>query len=128
LEYEKAGATMKEMQELIEAAEEAYRSMAGNNSPFDPEVWSKSVLRLEWAIAAARASEGGWIDCKFGFPADYADVLCWDGTQIHRSRYRSDSVGYRWDCDTYGLQESEVTYWRLLPSPPLSVEKPKEGK
>lgn len=42
-------------EELLRAAKEAYLAMAGNNNPFDAELWSKAVLGLEWAIALAES-------------------------------------------------------------------------
>jgi hypothetical protein len=120
-----------EMQELIEAAEAAYAAMAGNNSPFDPEVWSKAVLGLEWGIAAARASEGGWIDCKQD-PAPECEplLIVWKGVVQHLTYTLSDGGWYPHHADHDDYEpiedgETTVTHYRHLPSPPLSIETPK---
>jgi hypothetical protein len=45
--------------ELMRASKCAYQAMAGNNDPFDPEVWSNAVLQLGQAIKNGSQVQAG---------------------------------------------------------------------
>jgi len=45
------------------------------------------------------------------------EVLVWDGDSVHLALYRPDSETYRFDCDTYGLEEKEVVMWMPIAPP-----------
>lgn len=96
-----------EMQELIEAAE-AVLSVPNRNIRIDMR------MRLKNAISAARkAPEGGWID----HTADYLLGQCIPFL---------DTAAYYGNKDAKELRGEIIKYAFEPPSPPLSVETPRE--
>jgi hypothetical protein len=114
-----------EMQELIEVAEE----IVGDKGRF-----LSTHVRLHKAISAARkASEGGWIEIKNNhYPVGEDHLLIVRGPE----ELKMQCVGYwnrlmkAWVVGGQRMDGLDVTHYRELdwPSPPLSVENPKEGK
>lgn len=108
-----------EMQELIAAAEEVIVK-----SSMSRKVYS----RLRDAIDAARASEGGWIDCKQELPPQEVRIETIDMRDPF-PEFTADHMGVgHSDLCRWSKTSPHFTHWRiiLLPSPPLSVETPNE--
>jgi hypothetical protein len=107
-----------EMQELIQAAE-PFANVDDMDITELEHLSEGSVQRLRNALFAARkASEGGWISVDQQIPPDRTEVLAFNALGHIVIDWRK---GNEWAGD----QPYEISHWRLLPSPPLSVEKPK---
>jgi Protein of unknown function (DUF551) len=119
-----------EMQELIEAAEAVLDNGAMPTRLYD---------QLCAAIAAARASEGGWIEIKPGckLPDVLEEVLVLTSEdevrKAHRELEERADDDLR-ECESlwysrYADQEIyRVTHFQPIPSPPLSVETQNSSK
>jgi len=117
---ENGGTRTVKTQELIEAAEEAINR---NGQYFYSEVRS----RLVTAAAAARAYEGGWINCKEKLPPTETEVLVVYIDNDEQIQTEARIIRDHWFAETGNNYIFNVTHWRQkLPSPPLSVETPNE--
>lgn len=71
-----------------------------------------------------------WISVKQELPTEHEWVLIFSPRELRGiaiASYRPESENYRWDCDTYGHREEDVSHWQRLPSPPepiLSSQEP----
>jgi hypothetical protein len=124
-----------EMQELIEAAKGLWEmwNMTGPDSTQWDELEESDRSRWLKMIAAARkASEGGWIEIKPGCEMPKNCQIVWVDAYSRGNETYQMVAGYFTNTETSGFYSDghrlKVKHWRSLPSPPLSVEKPKEGK
>lgn len=121
---------MKEMQELIEAAENFVKC---RHAPCRPEFTRAMYQRLARSVAAARAYEGGWIDCtQDPPPLDEPLLIVYQGVVQHLTYTLLEDGWYPHDTDSeyfLPIERGElVTHYQRLPSPPLSVETPEVQK
>lgn len=120
----------KEVQELIEATEAYFGASVAAGTKRDVE----RIIRLHEVIAAARASERGWIDCKQELPPFKRSRQ--DRTVgVHGKEYLVRPKPEGSSTAFYGTRASDepnfylhgrvidVEFYRDLPSPPLSAAK-----
>jgi hypothetical protein len=121
---------MKEMQEF-EQVERIYADLSLNvteevvlASDYD------ALLSYTKELAAARASEGGWIDCKQELPPQGVRIEIIDMREPF-PEFTADHMGVgHSDLSWWSKIAQHFTHWRIivLPSPPLSVETPEVSK
>jgi hypothetical protein len=106
-----------EMQELIEAAE-VVLSVPNRNIRIDMR------RRLRDAIAAARASEGGWIEIKEGceMPKESGDLLVMQ-LGAHKIVWQNGEGWFDQGRCVGTAEDMGITHYQFPPSPPLPVEK-----
>jgi len=98
-----------------------------------------ALLAYTKGLAAARASEGGWIEIKEELPPTGVTLMLWfqsitnpHGKGLVLGSFPAwedeENKGKYWDTVGMYREKELITHWQPLPSSPLSVDTPEVQK